>query len=271
MASVDDLLIELETRRDRIARLEQERADLQIEIDAFRETYLARVGAVQAELQALDLHVAEYRLRIELLRLRGNRLDAANLEAEVEWQLRGRREQYAGYAESVERAERVAKTAAPEAEPSTPAGLKALYRDLAKRAHPDLAPDESERLRRGALMAQINEAYARSDRAALQSLWTQLLDATRTGVAFAVDDVAGLKSELQRLDEVIFDLRAAIADLNRSDWMAMKLDAALARPRGIDWFGRARREIEARVSERRLELDSLIAEFMQLVQSAGLA
>ena len=86
---------ELEARRDRVARLEQERADLQIEIDAFQRAYLARLAAAQSDLEALELSLAEYRLRNELLRLRGSALDAHKLEAEVAWQLRGRRQQFA--------------------------------------------------------------------------------------------------------------------------------------------------------------------------------
>ena len=45
-----------------------------------------------------------------------------------------------------------------------------LYRDLARRAHPDLAQDPEERQRRGVFIARVNEAYSRGDVLALAVL-----------------------------------------------------------------------------------------------------
>lgn len=45
-----------------------------------------------------------------------------------------------------------------------------LYRDLVRKAHPDLARDDAERDRRGTFLIRVNEAYARGDAAALREL-----------------------------------------------------------------------------------------------------
>jgi hypothetical protein len=45
-----------------------------------------------------------------------------------------------------------------------------LYRDLARRAHPDLAQDPEEQRLRGVFIARVNEAYARGDVLALAAL-----------------------------------------------------------------------------------------------------
>ena len=45
-----------------------------------------------------------------------------------------------------------------------------LYRDLARRAHPDLAQDPEERQIRGVFIARVNEAYSRGDVLALAVL-----------------------------------------------------------------------------------------------------
>ncbi|MEU2247581.1 J domain-containing protein [Streptomyces sp. NPDC019224] len=45
-----------------------------------------------------------------------------------------------------------------------------LYRDLARRAHPDLAQDEAERARRDEFIARVNAAYGRGDEALLKEL-----------------------------------------------------------------------------------------------------
>ncbi|WP_460112739.1 J domain-containing protein [Streptomyces platensis] len=44
------------------------------------------------------------------------------------------------------------------------------YRELVRKAHPDLARDDAERARRDAFIARVNAAYGRGDEAALQEL-----------------------------------------------------------------------------------------------------
>ncbi|WFB08504.1 hypothetical protein LRS74_16720 [Streptomyces sp. LX-29] len=45
-----------------------------------------------------------------------------------------------------------------------------LYRELARKAHPDLAEDEAERRRRGEFIVRVNAAYAAGDEGVLQAL-----------------------------------------------------------------------------------------------------
>ncbi|MER5629423.1 J domain-containing protein [Streptomyces nitrosporeus] len=45
-----------------------------------------------------------------------------------------------------------------------------LYRELARKAHPDLAPDEKERTRRDEFIARVNAAYGRGDVGLLREL-----------------------------------------------------------------------------------------------------
>ncbi|MCX3061810.1 hypothetical protein [Streptomyces beihaiensis] len=49
-------------------------------------------------------------------------------------------------------------------------GARKLYRELARKAHPDLAQDEDERARRDEFIARVNAAYARGDEALLREL-----------------------------------------------------------------------------------------------------
>jgi hypothetical protein len=48
--------------------------------------------------------------------------------------------------------------------------VRKLYRELARKAHPDLADDEGERKRRDEFIARVNAAYARGDEALLREL-----------------------------------------------------------------------------------------------------
>ncbi|GAA2134301.1 hypothetical protein GCM10009760_11430 [Kitasatospora kazusensis] len=45
-----------------------------------------------------------------------------------------------------------------------------IYRDLARRAHPDLTTDQAEQQRRSVFIARVNEAYAHGDSRALEEL-----------------------------------------------------------------------------------------------------
>src|SRR3972149_262849 len=157
--------VELDARRELAAQLEQERADLQIEIDTFRQEYSARVGPAQADREALG------------------------------WRWRGRRAQFEGYRESVDQAGRATRAHRPEPDTATQLDLKALYRDLAKRAHPDLAAGDDDRSARGALMIEINQAYASFDLAALKAIAARL-DASGPGtLAVAAERV---RAEVER-------------------------------------------------------------------------
>jgi len=119
-------------------------------------------------------------------------------------------------------------------------------------------------------MAEINAAYRQSAErvVALTAIFAR---SSASGRETPDDDMGRLRAEVMRLDGVISKIRSEIADVSRSEWMAMKLDAALTRARGIDWFELARRQTEMRAAERRAELHDLIAEFMELVRRSGLA
>ncbi|GAA2916440.1 hypothetical protein GCM10020221_10470 [Streptomyces thioluteus] len=49
-------------------------------------------------------------------------------------------------------------------------GARKAYRELVRRAHPDLAPDEGDRRRRESFMVRVNAAYAAGDEALLGEL-----------------------------------------------------------------------------------------------------
>ncbi|WP_443058576.1 hypothetical protein [Streptomyces sp. NBC_00442] len=48
--------------------------------------------------------------------------------------------------------------------------VRRLYRELARKAHPDLAQDDTERARRDEFIARVNAAYGRGDEALLREL-----------------------------------------------------------------------------------------------------
>lgn len=129
--------------RDRLAELEVEHATLLSELEAFHAEYLRRVGVIDVQLQALRARLAQ-----------------------------GLPE-----GEAAERRYRETTTAmqavpAPAGPPPTE-DLKTLFRDAAKRIHPDLQADEAGRGHAEAFMKRLNQAYAAGDADAIGNLVRQ--------------------------------------------------------------------------------------------------
>lgn len=263
----DDLQRETALLRDQLARLEQERADLLIELRDFEQMYQARVGPLEARLAAARLHIDEYRLRIELIQWRGKALAPSQLEAEVEYRLRDQRQRAQA---SFEQAQRAQQAAPPRPiDPIDDLDLKTVFRELAKRSHPDLAGDEADRAARSARMQTINALYADRNVIALR----EVLRGLQTGNARHIDTpeqiAARLRIEYDQLAAAVQRAKAEIAELNRSPLMSLKIDAALGRARGRDVLAEEAAQVQAQLAEAERQLEQLIARFRALIEAQG--
>ena len=146
-------LAELTTLKATLAQRELDLATLQAELHAFERRYLRTVGAGYAELDEIEAQIAE-----ALARLNPEDKKAQQQAS----QSRSRAH------ESSQAAGAVDAGAVIEFKPSD--SLKRLYREIAKRIHPDLATDEKDRARRHKLMAEANRAYEEGDEARLQAI-----------------------------------------------------------------------------------------------------
>jgi predicted nucleic acid-binding Zn-ribbon protein len=136
--------------------------------------------------------------------------------------------------------------------------IRALYRELAKRFHPDLAATEAERVWRTPRMAEVNAAYSARDLAALQRL-AATADAPETERVFDSREalIASLGREIERLDELIEKLEVEFEELTNSPALQMKLDATMARRAGRDLIREAARELEREIEALERELEEL--------------
>jgi len=269
MPDVTQLDNEVLALREQLARLEQEHADLRGELHEFELLYNARVGPIEAQLAEAQLHLDEYRLRLELVQWRGKSLSPIQLEAEVEHRLRAERER----AEAIHANADFARSFVPPPpiDPAADLDLKQAYRELAKRTHPDLATDETDRVIRSKRMVGVNELYAKQDLEGLRLILRQV----ETG-RLAPDETpeqrwARLKDERLRLNAAIRHVKVEIADLNRDPLMVLKLEAALGRSRGHDVLAEVAKQTQAKLLEAEIELQQLITKFRAVVAAAGLA
>lgn len=121
-------------------------------------------------------------------------------------------------------------TTPPAAKPATgplsPKVLKQLYRQLARRYHPDLTTDPVERERRNKLMAEINAAYSQRDLAALQALAAQP-DGATIEEPLAVLQLRQLQQIHDQLEQRLVYLKRERHAILHSDLMELKLQETL--------------------------------------------
>ncbi len=147
------LQIELEGLEIELAQQELNLATSLHELHNFEQQYFQVVGARYAELDHLEAELAQYiaYLNPKDFRLR-QRAEQARLKAKF----------------SQEAIDEQATTPTKVFQP--PESLKKLYREVAKRIHPDLVTEEAERQQRLNLMIQANQAYEQGDEQRLIAL-----------------------------------------------------------------------------------------------------
>jgi hypothetical protein len=136
-----------------LAERELRSTNLRAELAAFERRYLHFVGARYAELDEWKAQLAE---RLAREQPHNERAQQAAREARAR----------AGDTKSAA-GEKAAQE--PRAFKSSP-GMKRLYRDVAKRVHPDLTSNREDRAKRQQLMAEANQAYERGDEVCLEKI-----------------------------------------------------------------------------------------------------
>lgn len=123
--------------------------------------------------------------------------------------------------------------------------IKTLFRQLARRFHPDLTSDPEEKKYREQIMTKVNQAYANHDLKTLRALAEQPDRPIDSPNQTREQEIAGLKAELKRLDGVIHDLKTRIRHLEESPAWQLKMEARLKRRSGADLLS----ELESKIKE----------------------
>jgi hypothetical protein len=110
--------------------------------------------------------------------------------------------------------------------------IRDLFRELARRFHPDLTNDPEEKKWRQEVMTRVNQAYTNRDLKALRALAEQPDRAIDAPDQTKEQEVKALKLELKRLDGVIVDLKARIFHLEESPAWHLKMEARMKRRSG---------------------------------------
>jgi hypothetical protein len=144
----------------------------------------------------------------------------------------------------------------PEQRPVINDDAKRLFRQLARRIHPDLAGDPVERERRTNLMVAANYAYEQGDVATLERLledWERSPEAvTGSGAAAELERtlrrIAQVEAQVAAIDDELAELEASAMG-----WLRRRVEKAARE--GWDLLAHMVRELDRQISEAQLELD----------------
>jgi hypothetical protein len=232
LASTAAAEAEAERLRDQLGAIEAEQATLEAELAAFNADYMREVVTVLAELHEIEAQIAA-------------------LVAKQS----GTAEDKAAARDARKRARET--TAAVKAIPAAPANLptgdlKKLFREAAKRMHPDLAPSEAIRRHAEAFMKRLNQAFAAGDAEAIVDLVRQweLAAPPAAEAEVVARRVSALQAAVDRAQARLDEVRA-------SELAEMMERAMAAAANGTDLLAEWRASAEVALAGARVKLAGL--------------
>lgn len=239
-----DLQQALEARRDAIAELDLEIETVRAQLQVFEAHYHAQMQEAHAALKRAEALVQHIERWIELLRARlqvgaqGQRLEERRLhEVKI---AAGKAQAYGAKA--------LPHDIQWKPPPDKQEQLKSVYRELARRFHPDLARDEATQLRNSQLMARINQLYRDSDLDALVALREQAKGAeVEDPESELAEQIASLQKRLAWFDTVLKNLQEERMALEQSATCELWRNAEQMRAAGQDLFAQLREEAYERL------------------------
>jgi hypothetical protein len=221
-----------ETLRDQLAELEVEHATLRAELTAFEADYLRIVGVVAVQVQELEARI------LALIAARSG-ADGDRAAADA--------------AEQRFRETTTALRAIPvPAGPPPTDDLKTLFRDAAKRMHPDLMREEAGQIHAEAFMKRLNSAYKKGDGEAIRNLVRQW---ETSPYAVPVNDEGASRA----LQVAVAEAQRRLDEARESELARLMEQALSATFAGRDLLGELRQDAEAALGAAKLRLGQLDA------------
>jgi hypothetical protein len=228
-----------------LAQRELDFATLRVELRAFEQRYLRIVGVKFAAVDDLEAQIAE------TLNRRNPSDEMARRRAA---EARTKATESAGVTGAIE-----PQMHAADFKPSE--DLKRLYREIAKRVHPDLVTDDDERAKRNQVMGEVNRAYAEGDEVRLRAI----LDEWETSPDAVTGD--GVGAELVRIIRKIHQVQARlasleieIAKLTGSELAVLKARAESEQMNGLDLLAQMAEQLNEQIVQLRQKRDVLRAD-----------
>jgi DNA repair exonuclease SbcCD ATPase subunit len=148
--------------------------------------------------------------------------------------------------------------------------LKQLYRQLARRFHPDMSVDEADMAYRTQMMMAINAAYAARDLAQLRQLSLEPDAASRYDHARSDEQrVEILRQELARVERRLQEIRQELAKLEQHKSSRLMKRAQQAEADGRDFFADLAAQMKGEIARKMVERDVLKTEIETVLSEEG--
>lgn len=138
--------------------------------------------------------------------------------------------------------------------------LKKLYREVAKKIHPDLTTDDEERQRRQKLMAEANQAYENGDIEQLQAIlqdWESSPESlTGEGISF---DLIRIIRQIAQGRERLKIIQTEIQLLEQTELGQLRKKILQAKENGQDLLADMANELDKQINNLKEKLEQLKA------------
>lgn len=264
---ISRLRAELNQVQRQIDSAEEELARLEEDLRAFEFEFEANVGYLLEQLTQLEAEVNDYLQRIKIMRAEktfGEGYRNVEDQFDEKWNAPRRN---------------TPKPPPPKPPPLTAAQLKKLYRELARRYHPDLALDEADRAYRTTKMMAINDAYKAGS---LTELMALAAEKDKIGLGTAVpmptspppskpslqtehEMVYALEEELERSRRRLFRVQDALQNFHHRPMVELALEARFARREGRDVLAEMAVELQRKIARKEVEREMIKSQFDHLI------
>jgi len=230
---------ELAAIRSTLAERELELVDLRSQLAAFEGRYLRQVGTLYAELDDWKARISELQARIN---------PSATARARAEQTREQARQTYEEAHGKASEARDFATT--PE--------LRSLYREVAKRVHPDLAKDAADLDRRTRLMAEANRAYEAGDAEALHRILNEYQDGADAveGEGVGAELIRTIR-QISQARERLAAIERELATLRQSENALLKKQAEEKEQVGRDLLAELAASVKEQIERAKSEYDAL--------------
>ena len=230
----------------------------------------AELAAIQATVAERELELAEFRRQLAAFEARYLRLVGGFYSELDDWnariaELRARQTPSAGATQEAEAARRQADQTKEEAHRETESAppfdpspeLKSLFREVAKRVHPDLGMDDADREKRTRLMADANRAYQAGDIDSLRRILAEFSGLDDDPGEGTGAELVRIIRQIAQAQTRLAEIEQELATLQQSDAAQLRRDEELARDTGRDLLAELRADLVEKIKQAVREHDSL--------------
>jgi DnaJ-domain-containing protein 1 len=136
--------------------------------------------------------------------------------------------------------------------------LKKLYREVAKRIHPDLTTDPVEKVRRQELMVEANQAYEAGDMEGLRAIlykWESNPESVK-GEGVAADLIRVIR-KLAQCRERLREIKQEMESVKETELYSLKDRVDLAKEEGQDLLAVMAQELDEEIKEAQIKLQEI--------------